>query len=189
MTSAADQVLVVDDDRTIRAMLSYRLRQHGIGVVQAEDGETALRLLGEHEFDVVLLDVVMPGMTGLDVLKAIKNDPRRAGLPVVMMSALGDIENVVACLEAKAEDYLPKPLDAHLLLARVDGILLRKRMRELEADYRDNVGRLAEFAAELGVGTADPGRLAGLTSRSDGFGRLAQEFHRIAQIVSPPEKP
>jgi DNA-binding response OmpR family regulator len=186
MTGAADRVLVVDDDRTIRAMLTDRLKAHNIGSEQAEDGETALRLLRGQPFDVVLLDVVIPGMTGLGVLRAIKADPTLSCVPVVMLSALGDIDNVVTCLEAGAEDYLPKPLDAHLLLARVDGILLRKRLRELEADDRDNVGRLAEFAAQLGVGTADPARLTG---RPDGLGRLAQEFHRIARTVSPPEAP
>ena len=112
-------ILVVDDDPINRMLLSRSLVADGHTVRTAEDGVRALELLAEVRDDVVLLDIVMPEMDGIEVLEAIKADPKLRDLPVIMISGLDDYANVVRCIEAGAEDYLPKPFDPVLLRARI----------------------------------------------------------------------
>ncbi len=112
-------VLLVDDDEENLKMLSRRLRGHGFTVALASDGEQALRLLDETPFDLVLLDVVMPGMSGLDVLRDLRARHAAADLPVIMATARDDSKDVVAALRLGANDYVTKPLDFPVVLARV----------------------------------------------------------------------
>jgi two-component system, sensor histidine kinase and response regulator len=112
--------------------LSRRLKQQGHKVEQAENGRLAMEALRARPFDVVLLDIMMPEMDGYAVLQAIKNDPVLRDVAVIMISAVGDIESVVRCIELGAEDYLPKPFDATLLKARVGSCLEKKRAHDRE---------------------------------------------------------
>ena len=137
MTSLDARILVVDDDPLNRELLSRALMKEGCAVTAAEDGMRAVRLLraDASQFDLVLLDVVMPGMDGYDVLRHMKSEPALARLPVIVISALDDISSVVKCLELGADDYVNKPFDPVLLRARINSSLTRKRHADSERLY------------------------------------------------------
>lgn len=126
-------VLVVDDDATNRDVLSRRLKRQGHDVRMATSGRDALEVIGEADFDLVLLDIMMPDMDGYEVLERLKRDDRLRHIPVVMISALNELQSVVRCIEAGAEDYLTKPFDPTLLKARIDACLEKKRGRDRES--------------------------------------------------------
>jgi signal transduction histidine kinase len=126
-------LLVVDDDANNRDVLSRRLERQGHQIVAAANGKDALALLAGQGFDLVLLDLMMPEMDGFEVLRQIKADPALSETPVVMISALSEIESVARCIEMGAEDYLPKPFNPTLLRARVDASLRVSRARTREA--------------------------------------------------------
>jgi adenylate cyclase len=128
------RILVVDDNASNRDLLSRRLQRQGHTVLQAENGAGALRLVEEEALDLVLLDLMMPGMSGYDVLARLKGDPRHRDIPVIMISALSELDSVVRCIEAGAEDYLAKPFDRTLLRARVGSSLEKKHMRDRERE-------------------------------------------------------
>lgn len=127
-------VLVVDDDQVNRSLLVRGLEREGHRHATAENGRQALELLRAEAFDVVLLDIVMPQMDGYDALAAIEADPGLRHIPVIMISALGELDSVVRCIEMGADDYLPKPFDPVLLRARLNGCLTKKRLRDLERE-------------------------------------------------------
>src|SRR5690606_10894446 len=110
----SSRILVVDDNASNRELLSRRLTRDGHQVATAEDGSTALRLAAQG-FDLILLDLIMPGMSGFEVLYRLKNDARVRHIPVVVISALDELDSAVRCIEAGAEDYLPKPINPVLL--------------------------------------------------------------------------
>jgi adenylate cyclase len=125
-------VLVVDDDPINRALLAKSLEREGHQHAMAEDGREALEKLRAEPFDIVLLDVLMPELDGYEVLRRIEADPELCHVPVIMVSALEDLDSVVRCIELGAEDYLPKPFNPVLLRARINGCLTKKRLRDLE---------------------------------------------------------
>ncbi|MEI8368653.1 MAG: adenylate/guanylate cyclase domain-containing protein [Planctomycetia bacterium] len=130
---AKAQVLLVDDSRTMRAMLKKALGQIGFeNVVEAVDGSDAVAKMHSAPFDLVLLDMEMPVMTGLEVLAAMNLAPDLKGLPVIVISGADQIDMAVQCIEAGAEDYLTKPPNLTLLRARVTTSLEKKRLRDLE---------------------------------------------------------
>lgn len=126
------RILVVDDHESNRDLLSRRLRREGHEVATAASGEEALRLVDDRPFDLILLDLLMPGMSGYEVLGRLKGDPRHQDVPVIMISALDQIESVAQCIEAGAEDYLPKPFNPVLLRARINACVEKKRLRDRE---------------------------------------------------------
>lgn len=126
------QILVVDDHESNRDLLSRRLTREGHVVTTAGDGQEALRLVEDQTFDLILLDLLMPGMSGYDVLGQLKSDPRHRDIPVIMISALNQIDSVARCIEAGAEDYMPKPFNPVLLRARSNACIEKKRLRERE---------------------------------------------------------
>jgi class 3 adenylate cyclase len=130
--SISSRILVVDDMEANRELLSRRLSRDGHMVTMASDGHSALELLSKAEFDLVLLDLMMPDINGFDVLRRLKEDPATRHIPVIMISALDEIDSIVRCIEAGAEDYIPKPFDPVLLGARIDATLERKRLRDRE---------------------------------------------------------
>jgi len=125
-------LLVVDDDAANRDVLSRRLRRQGHGVRTASSGSDALRLIREEAFDLVLLDIMMPDMDGYQVLGSIKTDEGLRHIPVIMISALNEVQSVVRCIEAGADDYLAKPFNPTLLKARIGASLEKKRGRDRE---------------------------------------------------------
>jgi class 3 adenylate cyclase len=126
-------LLVVDDTEINRDLLARRLRRDGHTVTLAENGRQALELLRRQSFDLVLLDVIMPELHGLQVLEQLKADSRLRNLPVIMISALDEVDSVVRCIQIGAEDYLPRPFNPVLLRARIGACLEKKRLRDREA--------------------------------------------------------
>ncbi len=161
-----DRLLVVDDNEMNRDMLSRRLKGKGYTVEVAEDGQQALELLGKDPFDLVLLDIMMPGISGIDVLRAVRQTRSRADLPIIMATAKDQSDDIVEALKLGANDYVTKPIDFPVCLARVQSQLALKRAQ-------DQVKRLA----------------AGLARRNDlikaTFGRyLSDEV--VDQILEAP---
>jgi adenylate cyclase len=159
-------VLVVDDDSVNRLLLSRSLEREGHRFATAEDGRRALELLRAESFDVVLLDVLMPEVDGFEVLAQMQADAELRHIPVIMISALEDIESVVRAIEQGAEDYLPKPFNPVLLRARINGCLTRKRLDDLErARVRDVFSRFVpeHVVEEVLRRTDDDLRLGGVT--------------------------
>ncbi len=146
---ARGRVLVVDDAHENRALLRRRLQLMGHEVEVAESGEEALDLLTRTPVDVVLLDILMPGMDGLEVLGHIRRDPRSQHLPVIMLSALDNEQIVVRSVELGADDFVPKPFDPVFLRARVGACLEKKRLRDAEDAARAEVERQRARIEEL----------------------------------------
>jgi adenylate cyclase len=128
-------VLVVDDNENNRQLLADQLEWQGYGVVTAENGRQALEMIDERDFDLILLDIMMPEVNGYEVLEHLKRDMRLRHIPVIMISAVGEIGSVIRCIELGAEDYLPKPFNPTLLKARIGASLEKKRLRDQEQAY------------------------------------------------------
>jgi class 3 adenylate cyclase len=129
------KVLVVDDSRTLRKLLIRELNSIGITNIQeAGDGVEALDKVRAEAFDLMLLDMEMPEMDGLETLKAIKSSPELRYLPVIVVSGSEHFERTIECIQVGAEDYLPKPFDPVLLRARVFSSLEKKRLRDVDRE-------------------------------------------------------
>src|SRR5205085_6002546 len=139
-STPASSLLVVDDNSMNRIMLSRYITKLGYQATLAENGRQALDKLQGEPFDLVLLDVQMPEMDGYQVLEHLKADPRLRDIPVIMISAVEELESVVKCIELGAQDYLPKPFNPVLLRARLTACLERKRLRDQAVDYLQQVG-------------------------------------------------
>ncbi len=135
-------ILVVDDDPVVRSLLSRSLEQSGHGVTTAKDGHEGLDLARAEPFDVILCDVLMPGIDGYEVLDQLKKDPKLRHIPVVMVTALDDVESAVRCIELGADDYLPKPIDPVVLGARINAGLTKKRLHDVQMEHVEEVDRL-----------------------------------------------
>ena len=142
-------MLVVDDNEANRDLLARRVKRQGHTVTLAEDGARALELMQKEPFDLVLLDIMMPVMNGYQVLEHLKADPILRHIPVIVISALDDMESVVKCIELGAEDYLPKPFNKVLLNARISNCLEKKRLRDSEQLYLQQLQTEKERAERL----------------------------------------
>ena len=129
------RILVVDDNAANRDVLERRLTREGHAIVTAADGAQGLKLAAEGDFDLVLLDLIMPEISGFEVLTRLKGDPRTAHVPIIVISALDELDSVVRCIEAGAEDYLPKPFDPILLRTRINSSLEKKWLRDREKKF------------------------------------------------------
>lgn len=136
------RILVVDDVATNCELLSRRLSREGHTVESANGGAAALRLVEQTAFDLILLDLMMPDIGGYEVLRRLKADAKYRHIPVIMISALDEIDSVIHCIEEGAEDYLAKPFNPVLLDARINASLEKKRLRDREQAY------LAELKVE-----------------------------------------
>src|SRR5207247_6581844 len=131
-------------------ILARRLAREGYTrVATADDGRQALALLQEQPFDLVLLDIMMPEVNGYEVLERLKADERLRHIPVIMISAVDQIESVIRCIELGAEDYLPKPFNPTLLRARVGATLEKKRLRDEIVAYLDRIERELAAARDI----------------------------------------
>jgi class 3 adenylate cyclase len=140
VTDNAALILVVDDVDDNRYALVHRLARCGYKNVEvATNGREAIAILDARSVDLVLLDIMMPEMDGFATLAHIKRDMRLRHVPVIMISAIDELESVVRCIELGAEDYLPKPFNATLLQARVSASLDKKRLRDREAAYLQEI--------------------------------------------------
>jgi CheY-like chemotaxis protein len=191
MPDGRGQILVVDDSRVNRLLLARALEAEDYAVAMAEHGRAALELLctqGAPSFDVVLLDLLMPEMNGYEALAQIKEDPALRHIPVIMISAVEELDSVVRCLELGAADYLLKPFNAALLRARISGSLASKRLRDLELEYLEQVRRLTDAAGAVEAANFEPDTLNDVVSREDALGQLARVFQRMAREVRAREE-
>jgi CheY-like chemotaxis protein len=158
MSGDGPALLVVDDNEDNRYTLTRRLRRQGYeNITEVENGRDALAALEGSKFDLVLLDVMMPEMNGYETLEHIKSDMATRDIPVIMISALDELESVVRCIEMGAEDYLSKPFNATLLKARVTASLEKKRLRDQEASYLEQLEQERERSDKLLHAILPPG--------------------------------
>jgi adenylate cyclase len=132
--TTSGHLLVVDDNKVNRLLLGRELEQQGHTVDFAENGRLALEKLSSQSFDLMLLDIQMPEMDGYQVLEKLVSDLRLRDMPVIVTSAVEDLDSVVKCIEMGAEDYLTKPVKPVLLRARVNASLEKKRLRDQQRE-------------------------------------------------------
>ena len=179
------RILAVDDDALNLDLLAQRLARQGHMVSTAVDGEQALQRLREQPFDLVLLDGMMPKLDGYGTLAGLKADEKLRAIPVIMISALDELSSVVRCIEAGAEDYLPKPFNPTLLRARIGACLEKKALHDQELElYNNLVQSQRELESELsaahrGMAELDP------DVRSDPkVAPLMRAFERMTSAMS-----
>jgi adenylate cyclase len=146
---APPALLVVDDNEANRDMLGRRLTRLGYAVTVAVDGYDALDQVARMPFDLILLDVLMPGLDGFEVLRRLKANAALRHIPVIVLSASDEVDSAVRCIELGAEDYLPKPIDAVLLRARIGASLEKKRLRDQEILYLNEIDAERRRADQL----------------------------------------
>jgi adenylate cyclase len=134
MQAPSGHILIVDDDPLNRRLLAKNLEEDGHRITPLDNGFAALATIRDEQPDLVLLDIEMPGLDGIEVLERMKDDPNLRHIPVIMISGVEDSDAIVRCLEAGAEDFLPKPFDPVVLRARIGSGLTRKRLRDLEQE-------------------------------------------------------
>lgn len=130
MTSIGERILVVEDDEDIQQLVTYNLIRKNYRVSCAVTGKQALDMINEKKFDLILLDLMLPGFDGLEVCKAVRNDPATKDIPIIMVTAKGEEADIVKGLEVGADDYITKPFSPKVLLARVKTILRRRSEKE-----------------------------------------------------------
>ena len=142
-------VLVVDDNDLNADLLAHRLQDQGHGVMVARNGRIALEMLAQNPVDIILLDIMMPELSGFELLAIIKADVKLQNIPVIIISAADDAANIVQGIELGAEDYLPKPFNMPLLSARIKASLARKRLYDQEQARLQQMATLQAIDAEL----------------------------------------
>ncbi|HMA36860.1 MAG TPA: adenylate/guanylate cyclase domain-containing protein [Chloroflexia bacterium] len=197
MTDQRGTVLVVDDNEANRDLLARQIGRGGHVVALADSGYEALQRLATEQFDLILLDIMMPGMNGYAVLEQIKADPTLRHLPVIMISALDDLDSVIRCIEMGADDYLAKPFNPVLLQARVAACLEKKWLRDKEQAHFQQLEAEREKAERLLLNVlprAIAERLkAGQSLIVDSFPEVTVlfadivDFTLLAGRISPPE--
>ncbi len=123
---AKERILVVDDEEDILELVRFNLAREGYAVICTTSGEKTLKIARAEHPDLIVLDLMLPGMDGLEVAKVLKNDPRTKDIPIVMLTAKGEEADIVTGLELGADDYITKPFSPRVLVARVRAALRRK---------------------------------------------------------------
>jgi CheY-like chemotaxis protein len=183
MAGNSSTILVVDDEMLNRTLLATSLEEMGHGVELAADGQEALDLVRARPIDLVLLDLLMPEVDGYHVLETMKGDEVLQHIPVIVISAVDEMESILRCIRIGAADYLPKPFDPELLHARLTSSLASKRLRDLELEYLEQVGRVMDAAARVEDDTFELASLDLVSQREDALGQLARVFQKMAQEV------
>lgn len=179
MSHPPGTVLVVDDDQVNCRLLSARVKEQGHTVISVSSGRRALEAVAAYPVDAILLDLMMPGIDGFEVLARLKADPASTHIPVIVISSLDEVDSIVRCIEMGATDHLTKPVNPVLLRARLDASLAAKRLHDQEQEYLQQVALLTTAAADVQRGSFDPDSLAALAARPDELGRLADVFCRM----------
>lgn len=182
-TGPSGRILAVDDVEENRDVLKRHLERQGHSVWLAENGRRALEVLDTEDVEVVLLDIMMPEMDGYQTLEAIRRHPRHSETPVLMISAVDEVESVVRCIERGAEDYLPKPFNPVLLRARITTCLHKKRTRDTERAFLAAVQQVTHAAAAIEAGSFDAVDLGEIQLRTDELGAMARMFGSMAREV------
>jgi DNA-binding response OmpR family regulator len=181
---AGGSILVIDDEEANRSLLVRRLALHGHSVLTAETGEEGLAIAARDAIDVILLDVLMPGISGYEVLARLKADDHLREIPVLMITALDETASVTRCLAIGADDYLPKPFDPVVLGARVRAGVRRKRARDFELAYLRGVDQVTAAASAVESGRFVAESLDEVAQRDDALGNLARLFQRMGVEVA-----
>jgi two-component system, OmpR family, alkaline phosphatase synthesis response regulator PhoP len=186
---AKENIVVVEDEDDIRELLRYNLSKEGYQVAGAASGEEALNLAAAALPDLILLDLMLPGMDGLEVCRRLKREPRTSQIPLIMLTAKGEEADIVIGLELGADDYITKPFSPRVLLARIRTALRRRqakapeagaalRIKDLVIDPGRHEVRLADQPLEL---TRTEFFLLHLLARRPGWvftrGQIVQELH------------
>jgi DNA-binding response OmpR family regulator len=169
------RLLLVEDDRTLRQALSFNLSREGYEVATAADGESALEAARSDRLDLILLDVMLPGMSGVEVLRVL----RREGVstPVIILSAKGDEIDRVVGLQVGADDYVAKPFSRPELLARIEAVLRRERR---QGDAADTGEELAFGAVRIDIARRE------VTVEGSAVHLTAKEFDLLATVAASP---
>ncbi len=180
-----DHILIVDDSPINRRLLSRALGELGYRSSAAVHGRQALDLLRADPaaYDLVLLDILMPELDGYATLGEIKGDPALRHLPVIVITALEELDSAIRCIDLGADDHLHKPFNAALLRARIGASLASKHMRDKERAYLHNVAQVTAAAAAVEAATFDPESLAPVAARGDELGQLARIFQQMAREI------
>ncbi|WP_319550267.1 response regulator transcription factor [Desulfogranum marinum] len=135
------RILIVEDDADIQQLVSYNLIKAGYNVTCADTGEEALQILENESIDAMLLDLMLPGQDGMEICCAVRATEKTRALPIIMLTAKGEEDDVVSGLEYGADDYVTKPFSPRVLLARIEAVLRRKSGRQLEdqGDEKDGI--------------------------------------------------
>lgn len=146
---ASESILVVEDEEDIQELVRYNLAKEGYRVMTVVSGEEAMDAAGSKVPDLVLLDLMLPGIDGLEVCRRLKGESETHGIPVVILSAKGEESDIVAGLELGAEDYITKPFSPRVLIARIRAVL-RRHAQSLKSDVEDEVIRANEVMIHPG---------------------------------------
>ncbi|MBU4259424.1 MAG: response regulator, partial [Proteobacteria bacterium] len=131
---AKEKILVVDDEEDILELLKYNLNREGYKVVSASSGEKCLQKAASEKPDLIVLDLMLPGIDGLEVTKILKSDSKTLHIPIIMLTAKGEEADIVAGLELGADDYITKPFSPRILIARVRAVIRRKDKSKKDND-------------------------------------------------------
>ena len=186
-----ERILIIDDQKVFRKKLELSAAELGYNADSAANGESGLEKLRSGDFDLLLLDIMMPGMDGFEIMQLMKEDSRLREIPIVVISALdGELDAVARAIEFGAQDFLPKNFDPVLLAARLSSSLEKKRNRDRELEHLHQVERLTRAAAVLESGIVDPNRLSinDIANRPDALGQLASVFIDMAAEIFKREK-
>jgi phosphate regulon transcriptional regulator PhoB len=145
-----NKILIVDDEPDIVDLVSYNLKKEGFKVTAAPDGEKALEKIRRDKFDLVVLDLMLPGIQGVELCRMIRNDPKTSGTPIIMLTAKGEEVDRVVGLESGADDYMTKPFSARELVARVKAVL-RRTGEKASAKKIIRIGKLVINKETFGV--------------------------------------
>ena len=182
------KILIVDDEPFNVDYLEQELEDLDYDTVSAFNGQQALKQVDDESPDVILLDIMMPVMDGFQVLERIKADDTRRDIPVIIISAMSDLDSVVKGIKLGAEEYMPKPFDEVLLKARIEAVLEKKRFRDKELAYLQQVERLTAAAEAVENDTFDPESLSDVASREDALGQLTRVFQRMSREYQARER-
>ena len=139
MEDNKNKILIIEDEKDIAQLLEYNLGVDGYHTHIANNGETGLKVARKQNPDLILLDLMLPGIHGLDVCRIIKADANTEDIPIVMLTALGQEENIVRGLESGADDYITKPFSFKILLARIKSVLRRGNFGEEDLNKEINI--------------------------------------------------
>jgi two-component system alkaline phosphatase synthesis response regulator PhoP len=170
------RILVVEDDRTLRQALTFNLSREDYDVRVAVDGEQALAAARDASLDLILLDIMLPGMSGLEVLRVIRGEG--VTTPVIVVSAKGEEIDRVVGLKVGADDYVPKPFSRPELLARIEAVLRRQRRADRQGDELGSTIRSGELAVDV------PRREA--TFKGEPLTLTTKEFDLLAHLAAHP---
>lgn len=172
---AKEKILVVDDEEDIVELVRYNLSREGYQTLSAETGEKALRLARTEKPDLIVLDLMLPGMDGLEVTRAMKGDAELRRIPIVMLTAKGEEPDIVAGLELGADDYIVKPFSTRVLVARVRAALRRRRTEPVDENRKIEIDGIV----------IDPGKRT-VTVEDNPVDLTFTEFQILQQLARRP---